>query len=81
LQPFMPEQLAALETGPLRTMAVVAKWDQRTVTLDGSFSLANGLFLKFEREFPGTSTDGQIAEQLLKDEEQLLALLGVKEGQ
>jgi len=79
MQPFMPEQLAALESSPLRTMAVVAKWDHRTVTLDGSGSLANAIFLKFEREFPGTFTNVQIAEQLLKDEEQLLAILGVKE--
>jgi hypothetical protein len=79
MQLFMPAQLAALESSPLRTMAVVAKWDHRTVTLDGSGSLANAIFLKFDREFPGTLTNVEIAEQLLKDEEQLLAILGVRE--
>ena len=79
LQPFIPQQLSALESTPPRTMAVVAKWDHRTVTLDGSGSLANGIFLKFEREFPGTFTNVQILEQSLRDEEQLLAILGVKE--
>jgi hypothetical protein len=79
MQPFISPQLAALESDPMRTMAVVAKWDHRTVTLDGSGSLANGIFLKLEREFHGTLTYLQIVEQLRKDEEQLMAIVGIEE--
>jgi hypothetical protein len=49
------------------------------VTLDGSGSLANGIFLKLEREFHGTLTYLQIVEQLRKDEEQLMAIVGIEE--
>src|SRR5271154_221954 len=71
LSPFMPPRLGALENAPLRTMAIVAKWDKRRVTLDGSGSIANALFLKFEREFEGSATSQEMAAQLLKDEEDL----------
>jgi hypothetical protein len=79
LSPFMPPRLGTLENAPLRTMAIVAKWDKRRVTLDGSGSIANGLFVKFEREFESSTTSQEMAAQLLKDEEDLLAMLGVQE--
>ncbi len=79
LSPFMPSQLGALDHTPLRTMAIVAKWDKRRVTLDGSGSIANGLFVKFEREFESSTTSGDMAAQLLRDEEELFAVLGVQE--
>jgi hypothetical protein len=81
LQPFMPSQISALEKAPLQTMAVVAKWDKRRVTFDGSGNLANGLFLKFEREFDSSISLSDIAEQLWKDEKELFVILGIEEDQ
>jgi hypothetical protein len=79
LKPFVAPQLASLEMEALQAMAVVAKWEKRRVTLDGSAALANGLYLKLEREFKSTTTYGEIANQLRKDEEELFKLLGVEE--
>lgn len=78
LGPFVPPQLAALD-GVVKTMATIVKWDKRKVIIDGSGQLANGVFLRFEREFDGTAAYQQIAEQLRADEEALFALLDVKE--
>lgn len=78
LGPFVPPQLAALD-GDVKSMATIAKWDKRRVIIDGSAQLANGVFLRFEREFDRNATYQQIAEQLRADEEALFALLDVKE--
>jgi hypothetical protein len=79
LTPFLTPDLAALEAQPLKTMAVVARWDKRTITLDGSVALANALFLKLEREFEGANSLEEIAHQLRTDERELLGVLGVEE--
>jgi len=79
LKPFVAPQLAALERDPFKTMAIIVRWDQRRVTLDGSGSLANGLFLKLEREFHSTISYNEMAQQLKKDEEELFAIMGIEE--
>jgi hypothetical protein len=81
LAPFLSPQLVSVEQEPVRTMAVVVKWSKRKVTLDGSGVLANGVFLKLEREFEGTVSFEDIAQQLRSDEEQLFAVLGVQEAE
>jgi hypothetical protein len=77
--PLVPQQLAALEAEPPATMAIVVKWPNRKMTIDGSASVANGIFLRFEREFEGSVTYPDIAHQLRADEEQVFAALGVQE--
>ncbi len=79
LKPFVPAQLASLSAPPITTMAAVVKWDKRKVTLDGSGSIANGLFLRLEREFPGDATFNEMSDQLRDDEETLFRLLDVEE--
>jgi hypothetical protein len=79
LMPFAPSPLLGLEAQPLKATAAVAKWENRRITVDGSAQLANGLFVKLEREFPATETLEAIAYQLKADEDQLFELLGVKE--
>jgi hypothetical protein len=79
LNPFLAPQLATLETEPIRTMAAIAKWPKRKVTIDGSAALANGLFLKLERDFESATTYEQMAQQLRDDEEKLFTMLGVEE--
>ena len=79
LTPFIAPQLAALDLEPVMTMAAVAKWGHRKVTIDGSGVLANAVFLRFERDFPSAATYDEIAGQLRKDEEDLFRILGVEE--
>jgi HipA-like protein len=47
---------------------------------DGLPAVMNGIFLKFEREFPGAMPVQEIAIQLGADEGELFALLGVEEA-
>lgn len=79
--PLIPRQLAALEKEPAKTIAVVVKWAKRKMTIDGSGQLANGIFLRFEREFDGSVAYEQMAHQLKADEDQVFAMLGVQEEQ
>jgi hypothetical protein len=79
LGPFMPPQITAIEEDSPRTMASIVRWNKRVVTLDGSGSLANAAFLKFEREFEAGATFTDIAGQILEDEKQLFAVLNVEE--
>ena len=81
LRPFVAEQLASLESSPITTMATVAKWSNRKVTIDGSGAIANAIFLKLERDFPSATTYREIAEQLKKDEDGVFEMLGVEEVQ
>lgn len=79
LAPFIAPQLAALDSESVMTMATVAKWAHRKVTIDGSGVVANAVFLRFEREFPSTAAYDEIVGQLRKDEEDLFKILGVEE--
>ncbi|MDE3186138.1 MAG: hypothetical protein KGM96_01275 [Acidobacteriota bacterium] len=77
--PLVPPQLAAVEAETPKTMAIVVKWEKRKITIDGSGSLANGIFLRFEREFDGAEPYEEMAHQLKADEDQIFAMLGVQE--
>jgi len=79
LSPFVAPQLAALDSESLVTMATVAKWAHRKITIDGSGLIANAVFLRFEREFTSTATYDEIARQIRKDQEELFGILGVEE--
>jgi hypothetical protein len=79
LRPFAPALLASLDSSPMKAVAAVTKWENRKVTIDGSGQLANGVFLRFEREFGKEETYAAIAAQLKADESQLFDLIGVKE--
>lgn len=79
LRPFAPAPLATLESTPIKAIAAVIKWEKRRVTVDGSAHLANGLFIRIEREFDGTANFVEVAQQLKRDEDQVFALIGVEE--
>jgi hypothetical protein len=79
LGPFVSPQLAALDSGTIKSMAAVIQWENRKLTLDGSGHVANGIFLRFEREFEGAVRFEEIARQLRMDEEDIFAVLGVEE--
>lgn len=79
LKPFASLSMAALDHSPIKALAAVLKWEKRRVTIDGSSQLANGIFLRFEREMPGNVSLEEIAKQLRLDEDELFAMLGVQE--
>ncbi|HZY72178.1 MAG TPA: hypothetical protein VFE22_03615 [Edaphobacter sp.] len=79
LRPFAPAPLVTLDSMPIKAIAAVLKWEKRRVTIDGSAQLANGIFLRLEREFEGTTTFVEVAKQLKKDEDQTFTLIGVEE--
>jgi len=81
LAPFIPAQLASLQSDPPTAMAAVAKWPDRRITIDGSAVVANAIFLRFERNFSTTASYDEIVGQLKMDEEELFRLLGVEEEQ
>ena len=81
LRPFVAPQLTSMETEPITTMATVAKWSNRKLTIDGSGAIANGIFLRLERDFPGAATYDEIAQQIRKDEDGIFKILGVEEVQ
>jgi hypothetical protein len=79
LGPFIPKPILALESGPATSMASFVKWDKRRIIIDGSGQIANGIFLRFEREFDGKASYEEIAAQLKSDEDALFEVLGVRE--
>jgi hypothetical protein len=79
LKPFVPSRLGDIHSSSPTTVASVVVWKDRRVTLDGSGSIANGIFLKLERDFKGGHSFAQMAEQLHEDEKELLGILGVEE--
>jgi len=79
LRPFLVHDLAVLGADPLQTMAVVAKWGKRRITLDGSALLANALFVKLERQFDPTEDYVEMAKQIRADEDEMFKILGIEE--
>jgi hypothetical protein len=79
LRPFIPQPLASLEQEPPKSMAIIVKWPDRRVTLDGSAQLANGIFIRYERDFTGNTSYEDMAKQLYADEMQICTMLDVKE--
>jgi hypothetical protein len=77
--PIVPPLMAALEGKPAQSMAAIVKWPNRRVTIDGSAQIANGIFIRYERDFPADTDYETIARQLMADEDQIFAMLEVKE--
>jgi hypothetical protein len=81
LRPFWPAKLLSMHSDSPKTGAVLLRWDNFALTLDGSGSVANGLFLRLEHTFPAAATYEQIAAQIRTDENSSMALIGVVEEQ
>jgi hypothetical protein len=79
LKKIIPAPMAALDDAPPRTTASVLKWDKRKVTIDGSGQIANGIFIRYEREFTADTDYQEIALQLKADEDAIFAMLDVRE--
>lgn len=79
LRPFIASKLIELEDRPIVTMATVARWANRKITIDGSAVVANGIFMKLEREFPAPTNFKDITQQLKSDQASLFDILGIEE--
>lgn len=79
LRPLLSQQIASMQGEGLVTMAFVAKWRDRRVVVDGSSEVANGVFLKLERDFPRTASTLDISQKLVEDVQEGLAMLNVEE--
>jgi hypothetical protein len=81
LRTLMVPGILGLEVEQTDTMAIVARWPKRSLTLDGSAALANGLFLRNEREFDSGISFKDMQAAIRKDQQQLFTLLDVQEAQ
>jgi hypothetical protein len=80
LRPMLPEKLKAFSTGEITSGASVVKWKDSRITLDGSNHVANGLYLKYEKEFDSSVSLETIARDLRAAEEKLFQILDVEEN-
>jgi hypothetical protein len=79
LRPLIQPQFANIEPETFQTMATITKWPKRAITIDGSGSIANGLYVKLEREFTSELAFAEMALQLRADEAEVFEILGIEE--
>lgn len=79
LRPFITPSLSTLESEPLVTLAAIGVWSNRRVTVDSSASIANGVFLRLERDFPVATSYEEVSQQIWNDQKNLFEVLGVEE--
>jgi hypothetical protein len=78
LRPFLSSELIGMRDAKLKTGASIIVWEDGKVTFDGSAALANGVYIKYERQFDKTATFEMMAKELHSGEEVLLHLLDVE---
>ena len=61
LHPFVPHLLSALESGQATALALVVRWSGRRLTIDGSSQIANGIFIRTERQFDAEADLAELA--------------------
>jgi hypothetical protein len=79
LKPLIPKPMEALGTETSKALAIVVKWPDRRVTIDGSAQIANGIFIRYEHDFPAEAGYEAMAKQLYADEMAIMELLDIKE--
>jgi hypothetical protein len=79
LRRFIVPEILKLDPSPTEVMAIVVRWPQRRITLDGSASIANAIYVQSEREFDAQASYADVKQSIFNDEVELLSLLGVEE--
>jgi hypothetical protein len=79
LRPFLAQPIAKLEDSPVEAIAIVARWNGRRITLDGSAAIVNGVYVQSEREFESTTSYDEVKSAVLNDELALFKLLDLEE--
>jgi hypothetical protein len=80
LRPVLSSALESLLDSKMTTGASIVKWRDGRIVLDGSGSLANGIYVRFEQNFKIETDFGEIAKQLRSAEDAIFRLLNVEEG-
>ena len=80
LEPLISTPIASLEPNSVQSMATIVKWPGRRVTIDASAQIANGIFIRYEREFSAETEYPSMARRLYEDELQVFVMLGIQEG-
>jgi hypothetical protein len=78
LRPFLSSELVGVRDTKLKTGASIVVWEDGKVTFDGSAALANGVYIKYERQFDKTATFEMMAKELHSGEQVLFRLLDVE---
>jgi hypothetical protein len=79
LRPFLSPALESLGYGKLQGGASIAMWDHGKITVDGSASIANAVYVRLDREFPVTASFEEIARELRASEESIFKMLDIEE--
>lgn len=80
LSPLVSANLRTLDAEPLVTLASVLKWRDRRVMIDGSNAIANGIFIRLDRDFPSSVSSKEIVAQVREDQSELFKRLNIEEG-
>ena len=78
LHPFLSLELQSMRSGKLQTGASIVKWEDGKITLDGSGIIANGIFVKYERDFDIATSLETIANEFRSGEDTIFRLLDVE---
>jgi len=78
LEPFLSPALQSMRPGKIKTGASIVKWEDGKITLDGSGTIANGVFVKYEQDFDTSASFEMIAKELRSAEDTLFRLLDVE---
>lgn len=81
LKPLLPKPFEALGSETAKALAIIVKWQDRRVTIDGSAQIANGIFIRYEHDFPATTEYETMAKHLYADEMAIMGLLDIKEAE
>lgn len=81
LKPFASQALIKIDPSPITAFATVLRWEGRRITIDGSAQIANAIYVRFERDFPGYLPIETISGEIRTDEESLYSIIGVEEVQ
>lgn len=79
LRPLVPKPMETLGTEAATALAVIVKWPDHRVTIDGSAQIANGIFIRYERDFAADAGYEAMAKHLYADEMAIMQILGIAE--
>jgi hypothetical protein len=81
LLPFLSPAVRGFREETPKTGALIVKWEDRRIVLDGSAALANGLYLRFERDFDSKTDYQSIAQELHQMEQSIFSLVDIEEDE
>lgn len=77
LRPLVPAPVQ--EADKAAALAIIVKWPDHRWTIDGSAQIANGIFIRYERDFPAQVGYDAMAKELYADEMTIMQMLDIAE--